>query len=311
MLAQSCLVGASPPIHFPTSGGDQLSFAPVNREAYRLNPYQMCAETFKTFLLCAQLGQLVEPLNEHRHWTNSGDPSAFCALVANMTALCTVYAPAHLPFMIGSFNNALKSNQPRHRMTAVAFYAELIHQKASGKDLDGVIRGLTSALPDSSYLIRRIALKGLGALGDCDPRQLEVLAPSVLNALMEGLEENGRDLQDGNTGTVKEALEGLLCLVPVVPKHEIERIASRLALRVRPFFENESSQVRQAAISLLAKLFTAGASSSASVHLAEQVCFAYCISWFFFSTILDTILFYMDAFLLFRFTQHLLVFFYI
>lgn len=188
-----------------------------------------------------------------------------------MTALCTVYTPAHLPYMIGSFNNALKSSHQRHRLAAIAFYAELIHQRASGKDLDGVIRGLTSALPDSSLLIRRIALKGLGALGDCDPRQLELLAPSVLDALIAGLEEDRRDLQDGSSGTAKEALEGLLRLVPVVPTAEVERLASRLALRIRPFFEHEMPQVREAAISLLAQLFTAGATSSASVHLAEQV----------------------------------------
>ena len=248
---------------------DQLSFVPINREAYRLNPYQMCADTFKAVIICAQLDPLLDPLTEHRHWTNSGDPSAFCALVASMTALCTVYTPAHLPYMIASFSNALKSSHQRHRLAAVAFYAELIHQRASGRDLDSVIRGLTSALPDSSPLIRRIALKGLGAASHCDPRQLEVLAPSVLNALMEGLEEDGREPHD--SGTAREALEGLSRLVPVVSSHEVERLASRLALRIRPFFEHELPQVRQASISLLAQLFVAGSTSSASVHLADQV----------------------------------------
>lgn len=274
ILAQSCLLGASPPIHFPTNGTDQLSFVPVNREAYRLNPYQMCADTFKSVILCVQLDPLMEPLTEHRHWTNSGDLNAFCALVASMTALCTVFTTANLPYMIASFNTALKSSHQRHRLAAVAFYAELIHQRASGRDLDGVIRGLTSSLPDSSLLIRRIALKGLGALGECDPRHLEALAPSVLNALMEGLEEDGREPNEGNSGTAREALEGLLRLVPVVSSHEVDRLASRLALRVRPFFEHELPQVRQAAISLLAQLFTSGSTlstKSASAQLAEQV----------------------------------------
>lgn len=271
ILAQSCMLGASPPIHFPSNGADQLSFVPVNREAYRLNPYQMCADTFKSVIVSVQLDPLMEPLTEHRHWTNSGDLNAFCALVASMTALCTVFTAAHLPYMIVSFSNALKSSHQRHRLAAVAFYAELIHQRAVGRDLDVVIRGLTSSLPDSSLLIRRIALKGLGSLGDCDPRQLEIQAPSVLNALMEGLEEDGREPHDGNCGTVKEALEGLLRLVPVVSVPEVERLASRLALRVRPFFEHELPQVRQAAISLLAQLFIAGSTSSASDRLAEQV----------------------------------------
>lgn len=265
------MLGASPPIHFPSNGADQLSFVPVNREAYRLNPYQMCADTFKSVIVSVQLDPLMEPLTEHRHWTNSGDLNAFCALVASMTALCTVFTAAHLPYMIVSFSNALKSSHQRHRLAAVAFYAELIHQRAVGRDLDVVIRGLTSSLPDSSLLIRRIALKGLGSLGDCDPRQLEIQAPSVLNALMEGLEEDGREPHDGNCGTVKEALEGLLRLVPVVSVPEVERLASRLALRVRPFFEHELPQVRQAAISLLAQLFIAGSTSSASDRLAEQV----------------------------------------
>lgn len=42
-------------------------------------------------------------------------------------------------------------------------------------------------------------------------------------------------------------------------------------MRIRPFFENDSPAVRRAAISLIARLFNAAASTSASAHLTEQV----------------------------------------
>lgn len=242
MLTQSCVLGASPPIHFPSSSGDQLSFVPVNREAYRLNPYQMTLEALKSFLNCTQMNSLAAPLSEHRHANNSGDPVAFCELVANITALMSTYATGELAHCVGFMGAALKSSHHRHRLAAVAFYAELIHQGAGGRNLDSVIRGLTSTLPDQSHLIRRMALKGLGSLGDSDPRHWAAFAPEVLNALMDGLEEDGRDHSDAHSGTAKEALEGLMRLIPVAPLAEVERLASRLALRVRPFFEHEQPQ---------------------------------------------------------------------
>ena len=131
--------------------------------------------------------------------------------------------------------------------------------------------GLTASLPDSSPVIRRMALRGLGALGNCNPHHLETFAPVVLNALMNGLEEDGRDKQESNSGTANEALEGLMAVIPVAPLAEVERLASRLALRVRPFFEHEEAKVRHAAVSLLASLFLAGSKTSARAHLAEQV----------------------------------------
>lgn len=275
ILAQSCLLGASPPIHFPANGhgSDQTSFVPVNREAYRLNPYQMSVDVLKLFFTCAQLAPLAEPLAEHRHATNSGDLATFCDLVANMTALCTVYKPIYLPNCIHILSTALKSNHLRHRLAAVAFYAELIHQRSSGADLDQVIRGLTSNLTDSSSLIRRVALNGLGGLGDTDPRLWSEFAPMVLDALVDGLEEldGGRDQLDGNSSTAQEALEGLSRLIVVSPLVEVERLASRLALRVRPFFEHELPLVRVAAVNLLAQLFKAGYGTAAQAHLAEQV----------------------------------------
>lgn len=269
------MLGASPPIHFPANGhgSDQPSFVPVNREAYRLNPYQMSVDVLKLFFTCAQLAPLAEPLAEHRHATNSGDLATFCDLVANMTALCTVYKPIYLPNCIHILSTALKSNHLRHRLAAVAFYAELIHQRSSGADLDQVIRGLTSNLTDSSSLIRRVALNGLGGLGDTDPRLWSEFAPIVLDALVDGLEEldGGRDQLDGNSSTAQEALEGLSRLIVVSPLIEVERLASRLALRVRPFFEHELPLVRVAAVSLLAQLFKAGYGTAAQAHLAEQV----------------------------------------
>lgn len=160
-------------------------------------------------------------------------------------------------------------------LAAVTFYAELIQRRSARGDvrqLEVIIRGLTSSLPDSSPLIRRMALKGLGALGGCDAHHLEVFGPVVLNSLVDGLEEDGRDKLESNSGTAKEALEGLIRIIPVAPSSEVERLASRLALRVRPFFEHEQSQVRHAAVSLLASLFEAGSCTHVRDHLAEQVC---------------------------------------
>ena len=285
------------------------SFVP-NREAYRLNPYRIASDTLRQVLVCAGLNQLAEPLNQFHQLENSADLATFGRLVAGVAALVTVHAPAQLPKFLFYLNQALKSNYDRHRcdfifspissgvfhsilacisnenilkkmnlnisshrLVGVSFYAELIHQRCGGREaemLETIIVGLTTALPDSSSLIRRLVLKGLGGLGMCDPRHLRVFCPTVLNALMDGLEEDGHEKDDGS-GTAREALQGLKRLIPVAPSAEIERLASRLALRVRPFFEHHDANVRQVAVALLSDLFQAGSSTPAKIHLTEQV----------------------------------------
>lgn len=266
-------MGASPPIHFPSGNGEtSVSFSPVNREAYKINPYQMAADALKAFLTCTEFTLLMEPLSEHRHWANSGDAIAFSDLISSLASLCALHIPNVLPGIIVYFSAYMKSNYERNRLVSVSFYAELIQRKTDAKDVESIIRGLTMALPDSSPLIRRKVLKGLGALGDCDIRKWKTLAPMVLNTLMDGLEEGGWDqLSDEKASTTKEALDGLMKLMSVIPMVEIERLAPRLALRIRPFFEHNTSTVREAAFSLLSKVFLAGSTTSARDQLSEQV----------------------------------------
>ena len=271
LLTLSCFLAASPPIHFPTSG-DKLTFVP-NREAYRLNPYRITSEAVKSFLDCAQLSTLTKPLADYRQLENSGDMSTFCDMVASIANLTAVNVPAKLSRCIHYLNQALKSNYERHRLVAVAFYAELIQLRCGGREgemLEAVISGLAVALADSSILARCVALKGLGGLGAWDRAHVALFAPMVLNALMDGLEEDSHG-KGGNCGTAKEALEGLMRIIPLAPLSEVERLVSRLALRVRPFFESDSPLVRKAAVGLLAALFLAGSATSARIHLTEQV----------------------------------------
>ena len=271
LLAQSCLLGAAPPIHVP-SNGDKVNFVP-NREAYRMNPYKIASDTLKQMLICANLVPLIEPINQYQQLENTGDAAAFSHLVAKIAALATVHMPAQLPKILTYLGQALKSAHERHRIVAVSFLAELIYQRCGGRDgemLETIIHGLTASLTDSAPLVRQAALKGLGGLGMYEARHVKNFCPSVLDALMNGLEEEGLEKEE-SSGTALEALEGLKRLIPVVPVVEIERLACRLALRVRPFFEHQDPHVRQVAVALLADVFMAGSTTSARDHLAEQV----------------------------------------
>lgn len=116
MLAQGCLLNTSPPIHFnnSNSSGSQLSFVP-NREAYRLNPYQMTTEALIAFAKCADLTSLAELLLEHRFYSNAGDLAVLCDMVAAVTQCCAAIVPAHILPCTSYLTAALKSTHQRHR----------------------------------------------------------------------------------------------------------------------------------------------------------------------------------------------------
>jgi len=198
MLAQGCLLNTSPPIYFNnssngsgSSSGSQLSFVP-NREAYRLNPYQMTTEALSAFAKCADVAPLAELLLEHRYYSNAGDLSVLCDMVAAITQCCAAEVPAHILPCTSYLTAPLRSTHQRHRkyfmhyviqkrigitpvkkilslididirmidkitemiivclgLVALAFYAQLVHQRATGSDtaqLDNIIKGLTCFL---------------------------------------------------------------------------------------------------------------------------------------------------------------------
>jgi len=78
-------------------------------------------------------------------------------------------------------------------------------------------------------------------------------------------------ITDGAVSFWYSPCAGLKRLIVVAPASEIERLAPRLALRVRPFFEYQDAQVRQLAVALLADLLRTGSATLARHSLADQV----------------------------------------
>jgi len=109
---------------------------------------------------------------------------------------------------------------------------------------------LMGGLADANIAVRKLSVRGMGNVAHCTDAILTKYIPSVLSAMIAGLEDN----LDHKDEVALEAMQGLGKLVARVPREHIERIFVNILLRVRPCFEKESGAVRTVAFSLFGHL---------------------------------------------------------
>jgi hypothetical protein len=86
----------------------------------------------------------------------------------------------------------------------------------------------------------------------------------VLSALIQGLDDH-----DSNNNIPLEAMRGLSQMLQVVDVEHVQGVQVSVALRIKPFFENESSNVREAAFRVFGDLAKYGGTNSKAFQ--EQV----------------------------------------
>jgi len=85
-----------------------------------------------------------------------------------------------------------------------------------------------------------------------------------LSALIQGLDDH-----DSNNNIPWEAMRGLSQMLQVVDVEYVQGVQVSVALRIKPFFENESPHVREAAFRVFGDLAKYGGSNSKGFQ--EQV----------------------------------------
>lgn len=269
LIALGCYVGTSPPVYTPQntkSKKDKSTFVP-NRNAYRLIPARVAVEAFKSFLLCSKCENIAEALLQCTCMDVGNSLTSFIQMVPALTrAVCSRMSQS-MPRLVTCLNQYGASTFEPQRIVVAAFYAELVALNAGGQAvlLESIVSNLLSCLNDPCPIVRQLCLKGLSSVSHLAQEQKNRHCQPVLSALIQGLDDH-----DSSNNIALEAMKGFSQMLQVVDVEHVQGVQVSVALRIKPFFENENPNLREAAFQMFGHLAKYGGINSKTAF-QEQV----------------------------------------
>lgn len=172
-----------------TNKKEKFSLIP-NREAYKLNPINVCLEAFKTYLLCAGYNKVAESL---LNVTRLENLNQFLNLSLVLTeAVCTSVSIS-LAWVITALAAYSKSELEPQRVAVVAFLITTIRHRPNNQNVltENILEMLLNTQYDNSCLVRQVGLEGLGNAVEYLPWDIiSRNCDCILNVFMQGLDYN-------------------------------------------------------------------------------------------------------------------------
>lgn len=256
LLAIGSYIGTYPPALTSTDGRKDSTFGFgkffSDNKGVKLSPIRYVTETFKAFLLCAKQENIVSYLTDGGYWVVMQDENKYPEAIAVLAdALCT-YSPSHIPKIVANLNSALNSICETQRIVTVALFAELLSKEYHEKNTltEPLMNNLLGRLVDTSHIVRRLCIRGLGCVSRLEKDQVQRYSTTVLSAMMAGMD----DKDDPDSDITLEAMSGLSSVLAQVAEQDVRGILVNIALRIRPMFDKEKAPIRAAAFSLFGNL---------------------------------------------------------
>ncbi|KAJ4431384.1 hypothetical protein ANN_19981 [Periplaneta americana] len=290
LISLGCYVGSSPPINTPQAKRDKSTFIP-NRSAYKLIPARIAVEAFKSFLLCAKCEQVAEALLQCIHMEAGDSLTSFIEMVPALTKIIKskrLRWAGHVAHM-GESRNAygvlvgmLEGKRPLGR------------PKCRWEDNIKMDLRKVNVMVETGFILLRIGTDdGLIALcarmPQCMPRLVTCLnqyATSTLEPQRIVVAAFYAELVSLNANGQVVLLESIVsnllnCLndpSPLVRQLCLKGLASVSSCTrtgvcgssIKPYFENENANVREAAFRMFGDLAKYGGTDSKAAF-QEQV----------------------------------------
>ncbi|KAJ9596476.1 hypothetical protein L9F63_012515, partial [Diploptera punctata] len=258
LIVLGCYVGTSPPINTPHNKKDKTAFIP-NRSAYKL-PGQVTMAALNSLLLLVNCDEVL---------TETGDNMTyFLDIMPPLTRVGRVSRmPQSVSRLVTCLNQYNTSCLEPQRITVVAFYAELVSLNANGQAvlLESIISSLLNCLNDPCPVVRRLCLKGLASIPNLAEDQKSRHYQPILSALIQGLDDH-----DTSNNIALEAMRGFSRILNIVDVEHIQGVQATVALRIKPFFEKENAEIREAAFLMFGDLAKCGGTDTKTAF-QEQI----------------------------------------
>lgn len=252
-----------PPLHSPSSGTVQpgriksksMRYGIIlNRDIIRVVPCQIAIDTFKVLLDNLDYEQISNVLTVCPALATSADLKSFIEILTPMAiglANQLDISSAEMKQVVTILSKYISSPYDGQRIASVGLYSQLVTLKPCGEIASVIILHLNSSLNDPNPLVRGLCIQGLGSIGSLSPLDIEKFAESSLTALLKGIDDFSSDCL---INIPLESIRGLSKTLKVIPVNKLENFQVSLAIRIKPFFDNQASDMREAAILLFGDL---------------------------------------------------------
>lgn len=225
----------------------------TNRDS-KLNPSQIALDTYKTFLDTLDMQQISNVLTVCPNLGSSTNLNSFIEILTPLsiaTASEVGINSTTMKQIVLTLSKYVSSPYDSQRIASTGFYSNLIPLKPCGEISSVIMLHLNSSLNDPNPLVRGLSIRGMAYLCSLTDHDIEKYSDMCLTALLKGIDDYNKDCF---INIPLESMRGLSKILQTLRQDKFEMFQVSLAIRIKPFFENVSTELRECAILLFGDL---------------------------------------------------------
>ncbi|XP_065253939.1 maestro heat-like repeat-containing protein family member 1 [Emys orbicularis] len=255
LLRVSCTVGVQLPRNLQSKERKSASRSQGPRN---LDPCSCAVEALSAMLSQGGSDDVVKSVGSAGGWELMKSSERHHDGIALLASAMAKHAGPKLPLIAKNLFPMLNSVYDSQRITTTAFFAELLNSSVVSDLilLESMMDNMTGRQKDPCTLVRMLALRGLGNISSGSPDKVRKHGAQLLASMVNGMD----DKDDPDNLVALEAMSSLSKLLDHVEERDIRSMLLHIAIRIRPFFDNENHELRASSIVLFGNLtkFSAG-----------------------------------------------------
>ncbi|XP_028280603.1 maestro heat-like repeat-containing protein family member 1 isoform X3 [Parambassis ranga] len=212
----------------------------------------VAADALRILLARAQLDEVMKRLDEDNAWDAMKEPKTHIEGVTLLARAMAKHAGPRLPAIVECLCPSLNNIYECQRITVTAFFSELLnhHVVTELMLIDVLMNNMMERISDPCCTVRMLAVRGLGNIAVGSPEKVNKYAKELLAAMSSGMEEK----DDPGKLITLEAMSGLSKVLLYLDKKNVHLLVVYIFMKIKPFLESESDDIRCASIHLMGNL---------------------------------------------------------
>uniref|UniRef100_A0A182KBM8 HEAT repeat protein n=1 Tax=Anopheles christyi TaxID=43041 RepID=A0A182KBM8_9DIPT len=222
--------------------------------ASKLSPCQIVLEAFQTFLDTLGMQQISLVLAVCPDLAASTDLNSFIEILTPLgvaTASEVGINSALMRQIVTTMSRYVSSPYDTQRIASTGFYAHLVPLQPYGETASVIMLSLESSLNDPNPLVRGLSIRGMAYVCSLTRHDIDKYATMCLTSLLKGIEDYNEHCF---INIPLDSMRGLSRVLQAIEPAKFEPFQVSSAIRIRPFFEKSSTELRESAILLFGDL---------------------------------------------------------
>uniref|UniRef100_A0A182PSV0 HEAT repeat protein n=1 Tax=Anopheles epiroticus TaxID=199890 RepID=A0A182PSV0_9DIPT len=222
--------------------------------ASRLSPCQIVLEAYQTFLDTLGMQQISLVLAVCPDLAASTDLNSFIEILTPLGVATASEVGINSSLMrqiVTTMSRYVSSPYDTQRIASTGFYAHLVPLQPIGETASVIMLSLESSLNDPNPLVRGLSIRGMAYVCSLTRHDIDKYATMCLTSLLKGIEDYNEHCF---INIPLDSMRGLSRVLQAIEPAKFEPFQVSSAIRIRPFFEKSSTELRESAILLFGDL---------------------------------------------------------